>query len=384
MTISSILLALWRPLRGYPFWSRPQSRFLGVRRETVAALVGLSLVAASCESLSSARSGTSANSGAMSATGQSSAYRDLRQHTDSADKSEECFGVDVSPDGSQMAFVVRRYDGRVFVDDIYLKGLNTKSRIQKTADPTSDLHPAISPDGTKLAYASMSGGSYDIFVTNIGSSRARRQITSSSAEEISPTWSRDGKRIAFSRFSVAGWEWEICVFDLDTGATTTLVPGLFPSYSPVEDLLVFQRVDRQSRRFSLWTVDESATIETEVLRSPDGDYVQPRWSPDGRFIVFTSSGKRIPWIGPDSSRRSAGQAIKQIIELRGADVWTMQSNGTGLTQLTSQDTDESGAVWGRDGRIYFVSNRDGNTNIWSALPEFVALTEPVSESPTGQ
>ncbi|HKO26193.1 MAG TPA: hypothetical protein VJU80_01940, partial [Solirubrobacteraceae bacterium] len=66
--------------------------------------------------------------------------------------------------------------------------------------------------------------------------------------------------------------------------------------------------------------------------------IQPKFSPDGREIVFT--------------RLAAGQSNSQI--------FMMAANGTGRTQLTDTPQGNSDPTWSPDGtQIAFVSERDG-------------------------
>ena len=69
---------------------------------------------------------------------------------------------------------------------------------QLTTGHGDDREPRISPDGTKVAFASDRGfkGNYDIWVVDIATGKLT-QKTSGPEEEFEPTWSPDGKRIAF-------------------------------------------------------------------------------------------------------------------------------------------------------------------------------------------
>lgn len=59
------------------------------------------------------------------------------------------------------------------------------------------MHPAWSPDGTKIAYISLRDGKRDIFVVNADGSEVM-QLTHTAGFEHDPDWSPDGKSLLFS------------------------------------------------------------------------------------------------------------------------------------------------------------------------------------------
>jgi TolB protein len=77
-----------------------------------------------------------------------------------------------------------------------------------------------------------------------------------------------------------------------------------------------------------------------LLPHPDLDY-NPSFSPDGRWIVFTSTRN-----GP-------------------ADVFRVRTDGTGLERLTDDESfDDQGAISPDGRRLAFVSSRSGQADIW--------------------
>jgi len=69
-----------------------------------------------------------------------------------------------SPDGATIAFNVDKFGVMANIFQIDLDGGN---RRRLTAGPKIDAQPAISPDGSKLAFQSNRGGNYEIYVMNL-------------------------------------------------------------------------------------------------------------------------------------------------------------------------------------------------------------------------
>ena len=113
-----------------------------------------------------------------------------------------------------------------------------------TSYPSSEVYPALSPDGNQVAFAwtDPTHGSLDIYVKQIGREPPFR-VTSDPAAEISPAWSPDGSSLAFVKIdrdhagsticrvsSLGGEVQDLCVFD-------TTVQSL--DWSPDASWLVF-------------------------------------------------------------------------------------------------------------------------------------------------
>ena len=68
-------------------------------------------------------------------------------------------------------------------------------RVTFVGDFNSD--PAISPDGTKLAFVSRSQGGFDVYVADMNGRNAIR-ITQDMGDNEDPSWSPDGRYLLFS------------------------------------------------------------------------------------------------------------------------------------------------------------------------------------------
>src|SRR5262249_24615400 len=91
-------------------------------------------------------------------------------------------------------------------DEIYLipdtfapYGNNSSPSIPKnlTSNPANDNDAAVSPDGSKIAFASNRDGNQEIYVMNIDGTNVTR-LTNNPAVDGQPSWSPDGTKIAFT------------------------------------------------------------------------------------------------------------------------------------------------------------------------------------------
>jgi TolB protein len=272
------------------------------------------------------------------------------------------FDPSVSPDGQQIVFASTQHSHNA---NIYIKNVQSRVVTQLTQGPHHDVMPRISPDGSRIAFASNRSGNWDVFVMPITGGQAV-QVTTDSAHELHPTWSPDGRHLVFCRLGQVSGRWEIWVTDvLNTGVAHFLGHGLFPEWCPTPgtgrdgaDQILFQRSrDRGDRAFSIWVIDYhrngTAGTPTEIVSSPVAACINPSWSPDGQWVGFATVPNPAQWDQMTQFRPAA------------ADLWMIGANGTGLVRLTSDEGVNLMPTWGRDDRIYFISDRGGVDNIWS-------------------
>ena len=83
--------------------------------------------------------------------------------------------------------------------DIYSMDVNGNNLVQLTDHPASDLHPAGSPDGRRIAFVSGRGVTHDLYVMDSDGNNVIR-LTHDNFREGPPSWSPDGTKIAFTSF----------------------------------------------------------------------------------------------------------------------------------------------------------------------------------------
>jgi TolB protein len=178
-----------------------------------------------------------------------------------------------------------------------------------------DHSPAWSADGSRLAFDCGTG----VCVTDANGS-TRTQLTDFG---YFPAWSPDGSRIAFG---CGG----ICVMNADGSGRAQLTGGAddFPSWSPDGTKIAFERANVSFQGRDIYVVNADGSGETALTNSGDDVLnLTPDWSPDGTRIVFAST--------------RGGY---------GGQVYTMDADGSNVTQLTSGTNDVAlDPAWSPDG-----------------------------------
>jgi TolB protein len=183
--------------------------------------------------------------------------------------------------------------------DIFSTDIGGETIVNLTNDPAPDRSPSWSPDGQQIAFASRRGDNWDIYRMRADGGDLQR-LTDDLGYDGEPAWSPDGTRIAFS--SNRDGDLDIYLLDLSSGTL---------------------------RR---------------VTDEPAADY-QPTWAPDSHQLAFTS------W-------RDGNQEI-YAVSLPQSALADMPS----AINLTNNPAPDHNPAWGSDGRLAFISDREGIGNL---------------------
>jgi Tol biopolymer transport system component len=157
--------------------------------------------------------------------------------------------------------------------------------------------PAFSPDGRKIAFLSVGGGSPEIWVHDTGT-QASAQITHLVGNSGSPSWSPDGRHIAFDSANGAGIQ--IYVVSADGGAPRQITAGpgenVVPSWSRDGRNIYFS--SNRGGDFQIWKcqADDGETQLHPAFQVTQKGGFRALESVDGRYLYFAKGrGKSGLW-----------------------------------------------------------------------------------------
>ncbi len=204
------------------------------------------------------------------------------------------------PDGSKIAYIATSGPGPIIdtnTFEIYVMNADGSNKTRLTYNNVKDSHPAVSPDGTKIAFLSHRDDPRgDIYVMDIDGSNVVR-LTTTSDTDSNPTWSPDGTKIAFvSRRS--GYE-EIWVMNADGSNQTQLThnnsSSIWPAWSPSPDnLIAFASYHETSHNmYQIYVIKPDGTNQTRLTFEDNIEHRMPAWSPYGG--VYSGDGAKISY-----------------------------------------------------------------------------------------
>jgi TolB protein len=174
----------------------------------------------------------------------------------------------VSPDGSRVAMILSK-DGWV---DLYVCNSDGTGLKRLTKSPQDESSPCWSPDGKWILYAGKIGEHRALYKISPEGGDPIRVRTDGVLSPSEPDWSPDGKWIAFTA-QMGGFQ--ICVVPATGGSAITLVEGEDPSWAPNSRTVVFAHRTGHGRALSVLDV---FTKQVKDVQQVSGSNSQPGWA----------------------------------------------------------------------------------------------------------
>jgi tricorn protease len=201
------------------------------------------------------------------------------------------------------------HNGRIvftYLGDIWTADENGQNIQRLTVNRARDVYGRFSPDGKWIAFSSDRNGNLDVYLMPAGGGTAK-QLTTHSADDTVLAWSPDSRSLMFTSNRGEDFTPQLYLVSLEGGMP--------------------------------W-------------RAGTDMGVQASYSPDGKRLAYNQKSQ-VYW---RKYYRGSNQS----------DIMVMDVAAKRFSQITDFDGMDSWPMWGHDGFIYFVSDREGSglTNIW--------------------
>jgi Tol biopolymer transport system component len=202
-----------------------------------------------------------------------SAFRDKRMTIEDALAVRQIGAPQFSPDGKQIAYTISEWDREENrrVSHIWLVSSDGGPTTKLTTGEKGETSPQWSPDGSNIAFLADRDKGTQVWVIPVDGGEADK-LTSEENDIQSFQWSPDGKLIAF--------------------VTRDTPKDKAEREKRKKDKFDAIVVDSYFTYSHLWTIDvESQEKTREKKRLTEGDFTasDPQWSPDGSTIAFVMS-----------------------------------------------------------------------------------------------
>src|ERR1035437_1886375 len=176
-----------------------------------------------------------------------------------------------SPGGRKVAMILSK-DGWT---DLYVCDADGTNLKRLTKSPQDESSPCWSPDGKWICFAAKEREHRTLCKVSPSGGAMQNIATGGTPSPTEPDWSPDGKWIAFTAQYRSGFQ--ICVVPANGGTAVSLVEGEDPSWAPNSRTLAFGR--RRGGHYTLSLLDVPTKQVKDVSRiSGISSQSQPSWA----------------------------------------------------------------------------------------------------------
>jgi len=246
--------------------------------------------------------------------------------------------------------------------------------MQELNEGILEYHPALSPNGSKIAY--ITSRKYDYAIPNLViydfDSRKKKVFKGSIDSRVS--WSPDGKELVFVR-NKGGFN-DLYIYNLERNKERRISSHLRakdPSFAPDGERIVY--IHNEDGTNNIGLINKDGTDRGYLTNNDDAtQYSGPRFSPDGKQIVFSifhGEDRDIAVMRADSPQRSKEWGIRDrtmipdSLKIFPDSLAFPDPDTSGFKALIASRADERDPAWLADGSgLVYASDQSGIFNLY--------------------
>jgi TolB protein len=259
--------------------------------------------------------------------------------------------------GSKIYFVREQTRG---VKEIWSMDYDGSNQKPLTSYKGISITPAVSPDGTRLAFTSDSKGSWRIVVQSLETNRMLPFLNPQASLNTTPNFTPDSKQILFSSTLAGGFS-QIYIANVDGSNLRRVSQVRAIEVEPKVNPKTGAEIVMVSGRGGLQQIYKMNLDGADVVRltNGEGEASNPSWHPDGQHIAFAWTRGFAPgnW-----------------------NVFIMDVASRETVQLTHGEGRNENPTWAPDGRhLVFASKRNGTMQIYTMLADGTEVHQLTSQ-----
>ena len=242
--------------------------------------------------------------------------------------------------------------------DLWVHEFSRSTSTRLTFDPAQDWMAAWSPDGSRIAWSSLRDGVSNLYQKASNSAGNEDALLKSAEAKYAYDWSYDGRFLLYANVAPAPKGYDLWVLPM-TGDDRKPRPYLQTDFQESQ-----ARFSPDSR-FVVFTSNASGTTEVYVRPFPEslgglwkvsqGGGAQPRWRRDGKELFYISADSKLMAVEVTTTPAFKASVPKALFT---APIW---GGGTGATNVTRYDVTA-------DGQKFLINTAPGSASSGSATP----------------
>lgn len=261
-----------------------------------------------------------------------------------------------SPDSMNIAYIAMR-NGET---NIFYRKIGQGGGVTQRTYKTGISALTFSGDNQNIAFSCRSGSNSDIFMMNAYEGSAIQQITATDESEYGPVFSTDNKIIYFTRTEttytysgttpIANTRYYVWGFDRETNLFTQYCEGYNPAVIPGSTDIIITRTNKTTNLSEIIVLNPTKGTETIIVSDQTRSFSSVNVHADGKKLICV------------------GSTLATTERMANLDIYQINIDGTGLTQLTFHQGQDVSPIWHPNGKdIAFISmrgNEKGSYNVW--------------------